>query len=91
MNERIRKLAEQSYEATTVTTIDPVTQEVVVDFIDGTKPFFNQEKFAELLFNEIANTTVVSDGMFNGNERRLSVELRLGDMVKKISVFGVEE
>ena len=49
------------------------------------------EKFAELLFNEIANTAVVSDGMFNGNERRLSVELRLGDMVKKISVFGVEE
>jgi len=48
-------------------------------------------KFAELLFNEIANTAVVSDGMFNGNERRLSVELRLGDMVKKISVFGVEE
>ena len=47
--------------------------------------------FAELLFNEIANTAVVSDGMFNGNERRLSVELRLGDMVKKISVFGVEE
>jgi hypothetical protein len=49
------------------------------------------EYFAELLFNEIANTAVVSDGMFNGNERRLSVELRLGDMVKKISVFGVEE
>jgi len=49
------------------------------------------QKFAELLFNEIANTAVVSDGMFNGNERRLSVELRLGDMVKKISVFGVEE
>jgi len=52
MNERIRKLAEQSYEATTVTTIDPVTQEVVVDFIDGTKPFFNQEKFAELIVAE---------------------------------------
>ena len=48
------------------------------------------DKFAELLFNEIANTAVISDGMFNGNERRLSVELRLGDMVKKISVFGVE-
>jgi hypothetical protein len=47
--------------------------------------------FAELLFNEVANTAVVSDGMFTGNERRLSVELRLGDMVKKISVFGVEE
>ena len=50
-----------------------------------------REKFAELLFNEIANTAVISDGMFTGNERRLSVELRLGDMVKKISVFGVEE
>ena len=49
------------------------------------------EKFAELLFNEIANTAVISDGMFTGNERRFSVELRLGDMVKKISVFGVEE
>ena len=49
------------------------------------------DRFAELLFNEIANTAVVSDGMFNGNERHLSVELRLGDMVKKISVFGVEE
>jgi hypothetical protein len=49
------------------------------------------KQFAELLFNEIANTAVVSDGMFNGNERRLSVELRLGNMVKKISVFGVEE
>jgi hypothetical protein len=48
-------------------------------------------KFAELLFNEVANTAVISDGMFTGNERRLSVELRLGDMVKKISVFGVEE
>jgi hypothetical protein len=47
--------------------------------------------FAELLFNEVANTAVVSDGMFTGNERRLSVELRLGDMAKKISVFGVEE
>ena len=91
MNEKIRELISQSYEATTVTTIDPFTSEVVVDFIDGTKPFFNQEKFAELLFNEIANTAVVRDGMFNGNERRLSVELRLGDMVKKISVFGVEE
>ena len=49
------------------------------------------EYFSELLFNEIANTAVVSDGMFNGDERRLYVELRLGDMVKKISVFGVEE
>ena len=91
MNERIKLLAEQSYEAATITTIDPFTQEVVVDYIDGTKPIFNKEKFAELLFNEIANTTVVSDGMFNGNERRLSVELRLGDMVKKIVVIGVEE
>jgi len=49
------------------------------------------QKLAELLFNEIANTAVVSDGMFNGDERRLYVELRLGDMVKKISVLGFEE
>jgi len=62
MNERIRKLAEQSYEATTVTTIDPVTQEVVVDFIDGTKPFFNQEKFAELIVRECAHVALMSNG-----------------------------
>ena len=52
MNEKIRELISQSYEATTVTTIDPFTSEVVVDFIDGTKPFFNQEKFAELIVQE---------------------------------------
>ena len=52
MNERIRQLAEQSYEAATITTIDPFTQEVVVDYIDGTKPIFNIEKFAELLEKE---------------------------------------
>ena len=61
------------------------------EMIDNYTPEEQLEKFAELLFNEIANTAVVSDGMFNGNERRLSVELRLGDMVKKISVVGVEE
>jgi len=55
MNEKIRELISQSYEATTVTTIDPFTSEVVVDFIDGTKPFFNQEKFAELLVQECAD------------------------------------
>ena len=59
--------------------------------IDNYTPEERLEKFAELIVQEIANTAVVSDGMFNGNERRLSVELRLGDMVKKISVFGVEE
>ena len=58
---------------------------------DGNMSYNELEKFAELLFNEIANTAVVSDGMFNGDERRLYVELRLGDMVKKISVLGFEE
>ena len=77
MNERIRALAEQAG------LLGPSSR--VGNAHEAT------EKFAELLFNEIANTAVVSDGMFNGNERRLSVELRLGDMVKKISVFGVEE
>ena len=81
MNEKIRELAEQAGPNTEEELNDDRTNIYVIDV----------EKFAELLFNEIANTTVVSDGMFNGNERRLSVELRLGDMVKKISVFGVEE
>jgi len=61
------------------------------EMIDNYTPEEDLAKFAELLFNEVANAAVISDGMFTGNERRLSVELRLGDMVKKISVFGVEE
>jgi len=81
MNERIKELAEQAGPNTEEELNDDRTNIYVIDV----------EKFAELLFNEIANTAVVSDGMFNGYERRLSVELRLGDMVKKISVFGVEE
>jgi hypothetical protein len=81
MNEKIRELAEQAGPNTEEELNDDRTNIYVIDV----------EKFAELLFNEIANTTVVSDGMFNGNERRLSVELWLGDMVKKISVLGFEE
>ena len=81
MNERIKQLAEQA--SGEFCKQNPYATIML--------PAPLREKFAELLFNEIANTTVVSDGMFNGNERRLSVELRLGDMVKKISVFGVEE
>ena len=77
MNERIRELMEEAG---------------IYDFVIESMGINEEmEKFAELLFNEIANTAVVSDGMFNGNERRLSVELRLGDMVKKISVLGFEE
>jgi len=54
MNEKIKLLAEQSYEAATITTIDPFTQEVVTDYIDGTKLIFNKEKFAELIVKECA-------------------------------------
>jgi hypothetical protein len=82
MNERIKQLAEQAKQYAE----DEQNNPLKIYTLDC----FN-EKFAELLFNEIANTAVISDGMFTGNERRLSVELRLGDMVKKISVFGVEE
>ena len=82
MNEKIRELAEQAKQYAE----DEQSNPLKIYTLDC----FN-EKFAELLFNEIANTAVISDGMFTGNERRLSVELRLGDMVKKISVFGVEE
>ena len=85
MNKRIRQLAEQAgmgYGNLTTGNGD--------NWIVAGKPE-ELERFAELLFNEIANTAVVRDGIFNGNERRLSVEIRLGDMVKKISVIGVEE
>jgi len=85
MNEKIKQLALDA--GIGFTLWDDSGREM----IDNYTPEEQLEKFAELLFNEIANTAVVSDGMFNGNERRLSVELRLGDMVKKISVFGVEE
>jgi hypothetical protein len=85
MNDRIRQLALDA--GIGFTLWDDSGREM----IDNYTPEEQLAKFAELLFNEVANTAVVSDGMFNGNERRLSVELRLGDMVKKISVFGVEE
>jgi len=52
MNEKIKELISQSYEYAVVTTIDPFTSEVVTDFIDGTKPIFNAEKFAELIILE---------------------------------------
>jgi len=85
MNERIKKLALDA--GIGFTLWDDSGREM----IDNYTPEEDLEKFAELLFNEIANTAVVSDGMFNGDERRLYVELRLGDMVKKISVLGFEE
>ena len=85
MNDRIRQLALDA--GIGFTLWDDSGREM----IDNYTPEEDLEKFAELLLNEIANTAVISDGMFTGNERRLSVELRLGDMVKKISVFGVEE
>jgi len=87
MNEKIKLLAD---EAGMVKILTQHAHEYGAGTFEDTE-YPELEKFAELLFNEIANTAVVSDGMFNGNERRLSVELRLGDMVKKISVFGVEE
>ena len=83
MNDKIKELAEQSYEAATITTIDPFTQEVVVDFIDGTKPFFNQEKFAELIVRECA------DVANEHNDQAEGVTLGVGRALKKH--FGVEE
>jgi len=85
MNEKIRRFALDA--GIGFTLWDDSGREM----IDNYTPEEYLDKFAELLFNEIANTAVVSDGMFNGDERRLSVELRLGDMVKKISVLGFEE
>ena len=87
MNEKIKLLAD---EAGMVKILTQHAHEYGAGTFEDTE-YPELEKFAELLFNEIANTAVVSDGMFNGNERRLYVELRLGDMVKKISVLGFEE
>ena len=56
MNEKIKQLISQSYEYAVVTTIDPFTEEVVTDYIDGTKPIFNKEKFAELIVKEMLQT-----------------------------------
>ena len=78
MNEKIKQLAEQSYEAATITTIDPFTQEVVTDYIDGTKLIFNKEKFAELLFNDIAMfSMVITDDHYDVDSlyRHYGVEL----------------
>ena len=85
MNEKIKQLALDA--GIGFTLWDDSGREM----IDNYTPEEDLAKFAELIVQEIANTAVVSDGMFNGNERRLSVELRLGDMVKKISVLGFEE
>lgn len=72
MNERIKELAEQSYEYAVVTTIDPFTQEVVTDYIDGTKPIFNKEKFAELIVKECLK---VVDTRYNGLSDKDSIRL----------------
>ena len=85
MKKQIKKLVKKTYLYDNYETVADRQQKIYSFTEEGL------EKFAELLFNEIANTAVVSDGMFNGDERRLYVELRLGDMVKKISVLGFEE
>jgi hypothetical protein len=83
MNEKIKELIEQSYEDTVVTTIDPVTQEVVTDYIDGTKPIFNKEKFAELVLKEamlVCRTEWVSDSSAQkyGNQCADSIKQHFG-------------
>ena len=78
MTERIKELISQSYEYAVVTTIDPFTQEVVTDYIDGTKPIFNKEKFAELIVRECA---YVGDKYRSGTD--------VGNIIKQH--FGVEE
>jgi len=93
MNEKIKQLAEQSYEAATITTIDPFTSEVVVDFIDGTKPFFNQEKFAELIVRECAEQIIVKGtDWVDFAPSQTGVRPEYWDMAQQIKQhFGVEE
>ena len=87
MNEKIKQLISQSYEYAVVTTIDPFTQEVVTDYIDGTKPIFDKEKFAELIVQECIDTL---SKRFMGDLNREDMEIRRCiEDVKKC--FGVEE
>ena len=80
MNEKIKQLISQSYEYAVVTTIDPFTQEVVTDYIDGTKPIFNKEKFAELIVREMLVTC---------EEHPAWTGRMIGEQIKQH--FGVEE
>ena len=80
MNEKIKQLISQSYEYAVVTTIDPFTQEVVTDYIDGTKPIFNKEKFAELIVREML-VTCEDHPAWTGR--------MIGEQIKQH--FGVEE
>ena len=86
MNEKIKELISQSYEYAVVTTIDPFTQEVVTDFIDGTKPIFNKEKFAELIVQECV-------GILEPKSRYMGEGPEvLKDKIRQIKQhFGVEE
>ena len=91
MNEKIKQLISQSYEYAVVTTIDPFTEEVVTDYIDGTKPIFNKEKFAELIVREcsrvIVNGGYLSSGLIGPKRQYTPPEI--AQMIKEH--FGVEE
>jgi 2,3-bisphosphoglycerate-independent phosphoglycerate mutase len=84
MNKRIKELISQSYEYSTITTIDPFTQEVVTDYIDCTKPIFNKEKFAELIVREcveICNQAILQ------NQDTLS-KLNEDELAEKMAIHG---
>jgi hypothetical protein len=88
MNEKIRELISQSYEYAVVTTVDPFTQEVVTDYIDGTKPIFNKEKFAELIVEECIG--VVEGGRFLHDQAPTALFAKeCSGAIKRH--FGVEE
>ena len=88
MNKKIKELISQSYEYAVVTTIDPFTQEVVTDYIDGTKPIFNKEKFAELIVEECR--TVVND-LYHKTPLELCGPLLTADEEIAKHFYGVEE
>ena len=91
MNEKIKQLISQSYEYAVVTTIDPFTEEVVTDYIDGTKPIFNKEKFAELIVRECSRV-IVNGGYWSSGligPKRQCTPPEIAQMIKEH--FGVEE
>ena len=79
MNERIKELAEQAYEQKPLMVVNPQTYEPEHKIGNGGVPMyhrvFNQEKFAELMVRECADTAA---GERSGWEARKAIEEHFG-------------
>jgi hypothetical protein len=94
MNERVKELAEQAYEQQPLMIANPVTFEIEHKIGNGGVPMyhkvFNQEKFAELIVKECADTAYQSlyeDRVFDDTPH--NIRCHVMDVIKEH--FGVEE